>query len=187
MLVLAIYGPAGAGKTRLLEELIPKLSSKYRVATVKHIPTEIEWDTPGKDTYRHRSAGAELVVGDAANSTVFFFGKLKLWEILAKLTGFDIVLLEGYSSAKELPKVSVGVSQCDRAPNTVLAYEGETRELLHYIESHVAPHFSLRVDGGEIKVNRFVREFIKNTVLGMLRSLKKCQPRKTVVLEFSVS
>ncbi|EMA46902.1 molybdopterin-guanine dinucleotide biosynthesis protein B [Halobiforma nitratireducens] len=62
--VVCLAGPSDSGKTTLVEELVPRLADRGdRVATVKSIHHDIEIDTPGADTHRHRTAGAETVVG----------------------------------------------------------------------------------------------------------------------------
>ncbi len=60
---VCLAGPSDAGKTSLVEELVERLATDGRVATVKSIHHDIEIDTPGSDTHRHRTAGAETVVG----------------------------------------------------------------------------------------------------------------------------
>ncbi|GAB3663894.1 molybdopterin-guanine dinucleotide biosynthesis protein B [Halopiger thermotolerans] len=60
---VCLAGPSDSGKTTLVEELVPRLAEDDRVATVKSIHHDIEIDTPGADTHRHRTAGAETVVG----------------------------------------------------------------------------------------------------------------------------
>ncbi|ELY49728.1 molybdopterin-guanine dinucleotide biosynthesis protein B [Natronorubrum bangense] len=61
--VVCLAGSSDSGKTTLVEQLVPKLAEYGRVATVKSIHHDIEIDTPGTDTHRHRTAGAETVVG----------------------------------------------------------------------------------------------------------------------------
>lgn len=61
--VVRVTGPSDAGKTTLVERLVTELAGEYTVATVKSIHHEIEPDTPGTDTHRHRTAGAASVVG----------------------------------------------------------------------------------------------------------------------------
>lgn len=61
--VVCLAGPSDSGKTTLVERLVPRLADHGRVATVKSIHHDIEIDTPGADTHRHRTAGAETVVG----------------------------------------------------------------------------------------------------------------------------
>ncbi|APW98786.1 molybdopterin-guanine dinucleotide biosynthesis protein B [Halobiforma lacisalsi AJ5] len=62
--VVCLAGPSDSGKTTLVEQLVPRLADRGdRVATIKSIHHDIEIDTPGADTHRHRTAGAETVVG----------------------------------------------------------------------------------------------------------------------------
>ena len=64
MRVCAIVGHQGSGKTTLIERLIPALHGRrLTVSTIKHTHHHrIELDTPGKDSYRHRIAGASEVI-----------------------------------------------------------------------------------------------------------------------------
>ena len=59
MKVVGFAGYSGAGKTTLVEQLIPALKLRgLRVSVVKHAHHDFDIDQPGKDTYRHRQAGA---------------------------------------------------------------------------------------------------------------------------------
>jgi len=61
--VLALIGKPNCGKTTLIEKLIPALADKgVRVGTIKHHHGDIQMDTPGKDTWRHKQAGAQVVL-----------------------------------------------------------------------------------------------------------------------------
>src|SRR5690625_3941517 len=61
--ILAIVGHSGSGKTSLLEQLLPILTSRgLRVGLIKHAHQGFEMDQPGKDSYRLRSAGARQVM-----------------------------------------------------------------------------------------------------------------------------
>jgi len=64
MRVVGIVGHSGSGKTTLIEKLIPALRRRgLTVSTVKHTHHHrIELDTPGKDSHRHRAAGASEVI-----------------------------------------------------------------------------------------------------------------------------
>ncbi|VEB43226.1 Molybdopterin-guanine dinucleotide biosynthesis protein B [Chromobacterium violaceum] len=56
--VLGICGYSGSGKTTLLEALLPLLGRRgLRVSVIKHSHHDVELDTPGKDSFRHRRAG----------------------------------------------------------------------------------------------------------------------------------
>ena len=64
MRVVGIVGHQGSGKTTLIERLIPALRARsLSVSTIKHTHHhQIELDAPGKDSYRHRTAGASEVI-----------------------------------------------------------------------------------------------------------------------------
>ena len=113
MKAVAVVGPSDAGKTTLIERLVERLDG--RVATVKSIHHDVEIDELRKDTYRHRRAGAETVVGitPSLTFTIRARGKDDAGDPLPELLdgfradGYDYVLVEGFS-ASSLPKVAVG-------------------------------------------------------------------------------
>tara|TARA_R110002110_G_scaffold169780_1_gene371648 strand:+ start:7851 stop:8402 length:552 start_codon:yes stop_codon:yes gene_type:complete len=102
--VIGVTGWSGSGKTALIVRLIPELSSRgYRVATVKHAHHTFDIDTPGKDSYEHRAAGAtEVVVSSAKRWAIMHENRdaaePALEELLAKLSPVDIVLVEGFKN-----------------------------------------------------------------------------------------
>ncbi|HXS30012.1 MAG TPA: molybdopterin-guanine dinucleotide biosynthesis protein B, partial [Steroidobacteraceae bacterium] len=68
---LGIAGWSGAGKTTLLIRLIPELARRgLRIATIKHAHHEFDVDTPGKDSWEHRQAGASEVLVSSARRWV---------------------------------------------------------------------------------------------------------------------
>lgn len=118
MRVFGIVGYSDSGKTTLVEELVVRLRERGRVATIKSIKDDIEIDEEGKDTYRHRMAGAEKVVGVTPSITfeISQDGKNgykneseKLSRVLNELAedGFDYVVVEGFKSS-DIPKIIVG-------------------------------------------------------------------------------
>ncbi len=113
MNVIVIAGYSGAGKTTLLEKLIPALKARgQRVSVVKHAHHRFEMDHPGKDTWRHREAGAFEVVAASPQRLVLQreFERevaLTVHHALAELyAGVDWVLVEGYRDCN-LPKLEV--------------------------------------------------------------------------------
>ncbi len=98
--IVSIVGKSDAGKTTLIEKLVPELKRRgYRVATIKHDAHEFEIDHPGKDSYRHFHAGADwTVIGSATKlaSIRRLDRELTLAEIAATLSEVDIILTEGY-------------------------------------------------------------------------------------------
>jgi len=109
MQVLAVAGPSDSGKTTLVESLVGRLSERGRVATVKHLRTEPTVDTEGKDTHRHRAAGADATYGVTDDAGWFATGRERsLDETLDHLAAdYEYAIVEGYSSA-DLPTVALG-------------------------------------------------------------------------------
>ncbi len=102
--IITIVGRSRAGKTTLLEKLIPALKKRgYKVGTVKHhVHADFEIDKPGKDSWRHTQAGSDHVVISAPNkiaSVRFLDRELSLDEIARQFYGVDIILAEGFSRA----------------------------------------------------------------------------------------
>jgi molybdopterin-guanine dinucleotide biosynthesis protein B len=113
MKVVGFAGYSGSGKTTLIEGLIPALKARgLRVSVVKHAHHEFDIDHPGKDTHRHRAAGAfEVVVASSKRlALVREFeqpAQLSVHHLLAELyEGVDWVLVEGFKSSNLL-KVEV--------------------------------------------------------------------------------
>jgi len=108
MQVLGIAGPSDAGKTTLVERLTARLSERGAVATVKHLRTEPTVDTDGKDTARHREAGAAVTYGITDDDGWFATGRKRgLRETLDDLArDYDYGLVEGYSAAP-IPTVAL--------------------------------------------------------------------------------
>jgi molybdopterin-guanine dinucleotide biosynthesis protein B len=113
MKVVAFAGYSGSGKTTLVESLIPALKMRgLRVSVVKHAHHDFDIDHPGKDTWRHREAGAfEVVVAsDRRLALMREFeqpARLSVHHLLAELyEGVDWVLVEGFKESNLL-KVEV--------------------------------------------------------------------------------
>jgi molybdopterin-guanine dinucleotide biosynthesis protein B len=113
MNVVAFAGYSGSGKTTLVESLIPALKLRgLRVSVVKHAHHSFDIDQPGKDTWRHRQAGAFEVVVASDNRLALIreFEQptvLSVHHLIAELyEGVDWVLVEGFKSS-DLLKVEV--------------------------------------------------------------------------------
>ena len=99
------YGVVGwknAGKTGLMERLVTEITARgLSVSTVKHAHHSFDVDRPGKDSYRHRAAGAREVLL-ASSDRVALMQELRgadeppLDALLARLSPVDLVLIEGY-------------------------------------------------------------------------------------------
>ncbi len=108
--LVSVVGKSDAGKTTLLEKLIPELKRRgYRVATVKHDAHSFEIDQPGKDTWRHRQAGADVVVISSKDKMAIIRRvdeEMSLLQIADMITGVDIILTEGFKRGPA-PKIEV--------------------------------------------------------------------------------
>ena len=104
MKVIGLAGWSGAGKTTLLARVIPHLRGQgLRVSVIKHAHHKFDVDTPGKDSWRHREAGAEEVLVSSGMRWALMHElrgahEPRLPELLAKLSRVDLVIVEGYKS-----------------------------------------------------------------------------------------
>ena len=108
---------SNVGKTILMEGLINELKNRgLTVSTIKHDVHGFDIDKKGKDTYRHRQAGAETVVISSKNRFAMIKEldeEVKLEDIIKMVSDKDIVLVEGYKKSN-LRKIEVyreGVSE----------------------------------------------------------------------------
>lgn len=132
--LFALVGYSGSGKTTLLETLVQRWSQQgIRIGVVKHTHHDIDPDRPGKDSWRHRRAGAAQVtlvgpkrwiltreLSDDAQSQTDDAGKphhddARLAEVLTAMTGNDLILIEGFKTAG-VPKLEVWSSALARVP-----------------------------------------------------------------------
>ena len=101
MRVYGIIGWKNAGKTGLMERLVANITARgFSVSTVKHVHHDVDLDQPGKDTFRHRVAGAQEVVLASAQRFALMRehrgAEPALEAVLSRLASVDLVLVEGY-------------------------------------------------------------------------------------------
>ena len=119
MNVVGFAGYSGSGKTTLVEQLIVVLKSRgLRVSIVKHAHHKFDIDHPGKDTFRHRAAGAFEVVVASSNRLALMREfeqplELSVHQLIAELyEGVDWVLVEGFKDS-DLLKIEVWRAPAD--------------------------------------------------------------------------
>lgn len=99
MIEIGVAGARNSGKTTLIEKLVPQLLARgAKVATIKHTNHDHTLDTEGKDSYRHREAGAGLTVAvSKAELAMFAPSEKRYLENINELIAacFDICLVEG--------------------------------------------------------------------------------------------
>ncbi len=111
MRVYGIMGWKNSGKTGLMERLVAEITARgFTVSTVKHVHHDVDLDIPGKDTHRHRLAGAsETVLASAHRFAIMREHRgpePTLPEVLARLAPVDLILVEGYKRDFH-PKIEV--------------------------------------------------------------------------------
>jgi molybdopterin-guanine dinucleotide biosynthesis protein MobB len=125
--IISIVGYSDAGKTTLVEKLVPELKKKgYRVGTIKHSEHKSNFDTKGKDSWRHFESGADAVVVASADKIVMIRKHEKTSDdshaqlsfIENHLTDMDVIIAEGYKSAG-FPKIEVFRSQAQNETQNV--------------------------------------------------------------------
>lgn len=106
--VIAICGVKNSGKTTLVEKLVSALVQKgLRIATIKHDAHQFDPDVPGRDSYRHRAAGAYgTAVFDGEKYMVIRDGAQTIEGLLSSFPEADMILLEGARSLA-YPKIEI--------------------------------------------------------------------------------
>ncbi|GAB4258758.1 MAG: molybdopterin-guanine dinucleotide biosynthesis protein B [Deferrisomatales bacterium] len=159
--ICLVSGPSGSGKTTLVERLVPALAQRgVTVATVKHHRGRVDLDRPGKDTWRHRRAGARATFFVTEGEVAAFFDRpADLTPAdLARLCppGVRLVLVEGFKGLTGYPRVEVvrrGVDREVRWDDQVLCVATDRQDL-----EAPCPVFALDDVGGiaELLVRRLL-------------------------------
>lgn len=102
MRIIGLAGWSGAGKTTLIVKLIPALKAKgLSVSTLKHAHHQFDIDKPGKDSFRHREAGAQEVLIASASRFALLHElngapEPSLASLIGKFEAVDLLLVEGF-------------------------------------------------------------------------------------------
>ena len=112
MKTIGIAGYSGSGKTTLIEKVIPRLVLEgFRVSLIKHAHHEFDLDQPGKDSHRHRMAGATEVLVSSSQRWALMHElrgvtEPTLEEQLRHFAPCDVVIVEGWKH-HAMPKIEV--------------------------------------------------------------------------------
>jgi len=109
--VVSVVGESKSGKTTFIEKMVSELSSRgYRVATIKHVPQDMAFDKPDKDSWRHLEAGSQATLISSRDKMVLIRPAASPVALadLARLLGDgdDIILAEGFKQ-DEAPKIEI--------------------------------------------------------------------------------
>lgn len=213
MKIVSIVGKKNTGKTSLTVKVIEELTKRgYNVASIKHSHHSIEMDKENTDTWKHKQAGANLVVG--VGSTTFFNVKAeydlnRILYLLKHFDNFDFIIIEGYKSynypkiitspeirdkytIKEVDSFTIdekGVSEladliekrghdivdtlfannCGFNDGEAIAEEIRNENLSTDNLDNI--HSYLSIDNKVVGLNRFVSEYLKQNILGVISTL----------------
>ena len=117
--VISFIGRSGVGKTTYLEKLIAELKRRgYRMGVIKHDIHGFEIDHPGKDTWRHAQAGADVVCISSREKFALIQKMqrdMPLEEVIEQIRDVDIILVEGYKNHSAL-RAEIFRRDCGREP-----------------------------------------------------------------------
>lgn len=213
MKIVSIVGKKNTGKTSLTVKIIEELTKRgYNVASIKHSHHSIEMDKENTDTWKHKQAGANLVVG--VGSTTFFNARKehdlnRILYLLKHFDDFDYVIIEGYKSynypkiitspdvrdkytIKEVDSFTIdekGISEladlieqkghdivdtlfannCGYNDGEIIS--AEIRQGNLKVEDLDKTHSYLSIDGKVVGLNRFVSDYIKQNLIGVINTL----------------
>ena len=145
--VFIFVGHSGAGKTTLIERLLPELTRRgLRLATIKHAHHKVALDHEGKDSWRYKQAGAAismLVTADELQLVADAVDRRDPAQLAQRFLGeVDLVLAEGFSHAPGV-KIEILRRACDRPPRCAIA-DGLIAIVTDMAEVYPElPHFAL--------------------------------------------
>lgn len=179
MKILTIAGTKNTGKTTLVTLIVRELVKRgYLVGTIKH--THHEFDLEGKDTWKHRKAGAELVVGSGESTFIQISAKLELEKILKRMNcikELDYIIIEGFKFSY-YPKISTTEAKDDFTIENVDVFEmgdDDISPLVDLVEERtygLIPNADCRNCGYE-NCLEMARDIIKGKI-----SEEKCKMKK---------
>ena len=116
--IVSIIGKSGSGKTTLIEKLVPELRRRgYRIGTIKHTVHEVDLDIRGKDSWRHKAAGAQTVLLAAPHgvSLVKEMQGYELDDLESYFDDIDLIITEGFKQGNR-PKIEIFRTAVHREP-----------------------------------------------------------------------
>lgn len=213
--VISFVGKSGSGKTTLLEKVIAEMTRRgWRVGVIKHDAHGFEIDHEGKDSWRHKRAGAVTVALSSPEKFAVIKDVAPEWPperiIALYLADVDIVIAEGFKRSA-FPKIEVIRKANSTRPvcakdKKLIAFASDFKVSERFpvfgledhkaiagfiereiIKKHRAPGISLVVDGEKIELKPFIENLIRDGVIGMIRSLKGCSGAKEIELRIRQS
>jgi molybdopterin-guanine dinucleotide biosynthesis protein B len=212
--IVTFIGWHDSGKTTLVRQVVSELKKLgYRVAVIKSSnDSGIEFDTPGTDTFLHKQAGADSVMLVAPDQMVLQTKNsgLSLRTLAHRyFPDVDIIIGEGFKTAKKIPKIEVFMNRDQKlrgevhgviavatniegvAENYVFRLD-EAAEIALFIEKRFITRkegrevMALLVNGNKIPLKDFIQEALAETVHGFVKTLKCSNDIKEIELRIKV-
>lgn len=212
--IISIVGKSDSGKTTFLEKLVAEIRSRgYRVGSIKHDTHGFDIDHEGKDSWRHKQAGAAGVIISSPQKIAVVKDTdedMAIDSLVSQyLSDMDIVFTEGYKR-EDKPKVEVSRKEMHRellcqdddklvalVSNQVFAVAAPcfdindakgVADLLQekYLKTSTEPSVSLVIDGTFVPLDQSVQETFINALKDMVSLMKKETGVHTIHLTVSV-
>lgn len=210
--IVSIVGRSDSGKTTLLEKVVAELTRRgYRVGTVKHDVHGFDIDKEGKDSWRHKKAGARTVVISSPNKVAMVRDvdtEIELDRIRFDfMEDVDIIITEGYKRAMN-PKIEVVRKAeatkpiCSKDEQLIaVATDAEvdidvpcfdlndTEGISNFLEETFLKEKEgernclLMVNGKRVPLKPFIRDFLADSIKGMVSSLRGCKNPKKIEIK----
>lgn len=206
--IVSIVGKSDSGKTTLIEKIVPELVRRgYRVATIKHDVHGFEVDREGKDSWRHRKAGANAVIISSSEQVALITNvdrDMTLAELRNRFVDdVDIIISEGFKKDTQ-PKIEVFRKEthrkllCSRDDNLVALVANQKFDIPvptldpddpkgvvdvieeTFLRQKGEDGLSLVVDGRPVTLTPFIKTFLMTTVRAMVSTLKGCRDSKRI-------
>ena len=208
--IVSLVGKSGSGKTTLLEKVVAELTHRgYKVGTIKHDVHGFEIDYEGKDSWRHKRAGAATVVLSGPGKIAVIKDVDEEWSPdrlgSSFIDGVDIIITEGYKRAIH-PKIEVirkakSTKPICRKDKNLIAIASdmkfrykdvpcidinEATGVADLIEKRFlqkqtySEKANLIVNGKQIALKPFIEGMLVEAIKGILKSLKGCDNSKNI-------
>ena len=163
--ILSVTSYSGVGKTTLIENIVKLLTSRgYKVGTIKHTCHDFDIDQEGKDSYKHRKAGASKVCVVSKNRVSFIEERSEeknLKDIVKLYSDTDLIIIEGY---KKYKFKKLEIIRSDKYNDIISDKEdliGIVSDLDHQVD---VVKFNL---DDYINISNFIEKCIKNDILNI--------------------
>lgn len=199
--IISVVGKSSSGKTTFICKIIKELKKrKYQVGVIKHTPDGFDIDKT-KDNSKFYNEGADITVA-VSKKEILLVGKLQNQNLPGIIDnyfkGTDIVLMEGYKFEK-YPKILIYSSRKELSYSNIFAVisdnrikemctirSDEIKEVVDMIEKKYLTkkeEVEVKIDNKKIPLNPFVQGIIKNSILGMLKSLKGVEEKGDISIK----